>query len=129
EGVPWGILILFGGGLALAQGLEDSGAAQWAAQQLEVLQGAPYWLILLAVVTLVMILGNVMSNTSAATIFMPIMAGLARGLGLHPFLLMVPVAAATSCDFILPVGTPPNAIVFASGYLRLQQMVKAGLGL
>jgi len=127
--VPWGVLLLFGGGLALASGIEGSGLAQWAAEQLSGLQGTPPLLLVALVVTLVIFLTNVTSNTATATIFMPVMAGLGTGLGVHPYLLMIGAATAASFGFMLPVATPPNAIVFGTGYLHLKDMVRAGLWL
>lgn len=127
--LPWGVLVLFGGGLALAAGIEGSGAAQWAAEQLAVLQGMPPLVVLLVVVTIVIALTTVTSNTATATILMPVMAGLAQGLGLHPYVLLITSATAASCAFMLPVSTPPTAIVFGSGYIKLTDMVRAGFWL
>lgn len=129
ESVPWGILLLFGGGLTLAQGIESSGAALWLAEQLAVLQGTPPVLVVLAVTAIVLFLTEVSSNTATATIFMPVMVGLGGALGVHPQLLMVAAATAASCAFMLPVATPPNAIVFGAGYLTTNHMFRAGFGL
>lgn len=129
QSVPWGILLLFGGGLALAHGIESSGAALWLAEQLSVLQGTPPFLVVLAVTFIVLVLTEVSSNTATATIFMPVMMGLGDALGVHPQLLMVAAATAASCAFMLPVATPPNAVVFGSGYVDAKHMLKAGLGL
>lgn len=127
--VPWGILLLFGGGLTLAKGIDSSGAALWLAEQLVVLQKTPPLLVILAVTVLVLLLTEVSSNTATATVFMPVMVGLATALGVSPQLLMVAAATAASCAFMLPVATPPNAIVFGSGYITPGQMLKAGFGL
>lgn len=129
QAVPWGILLLFGGGLALATGIETSGAALWLAEQLAALAGTPPWLITLAVTVLVLLLTEISSNTATATIFMPVTMGLAGALGVHPQLLMAAAAIAASCAFMLPVATPPNAIVFGSGYVTARHMLRAGLGL
>lgn len=127
--IPWGILLLFGGGLALARGIESSGAARWAAEQLTILQGLSPVVVTALVVTLVTAVTQVTSNTSAATVFMPVAASLAAALGTHPYLIMVPVATAASCAFVLPVATPPNAIVFGTGQVPIKEMVKSGLGM
>lgn len=127
--LPWGILLLFGGGLALARGIESSGAARWAAEQLAVLQGLSPVFVTALVVTLVTAVTQVTSNTSTATVFMPVAASLAAALGTHPYLLMVPVATAASCAFVLPVATPPNAIVFGTGHVPMKEMVRSGLGM
>lgn len=127
--LPWGVLLLFGGGLALAAGIESSGAARWAAEQLSGLRGASPLMLVTLVVTLVMFLTNVTSNTATATVFMPVMAGLGVGLGVHPYLLMIGAATAASCGFMLPVATPPNAIVFGSGYIQPQEMIRVGFWL
>lgn len=129
QSVPWGILLLFGGGLTLAKGIESSGAALWLAEQMAVLQGTPPSLVVFAVTAIVLLLTEVSSNTATATIFMPVMVGLAGALGVHPQLLMVAAATAASCAFMLPVATPPNAIVFGSGYITSNHMFRAGFGL
>jgi len=129
SGVPWGVLLLFGGGLALAAGIEGSGAARWAAERLSGLQGLSPLVAVTLVVTLVIFLTEVTSNTATATIFMPVMAGLGAGLGVHPYLLMIAAATAASCAFMLPVATPPNAIVFGTGYMKLKDMMRAGFWL
>ncbi|AXF58042.1 anion transporter [Salicibibacter kimchii] len=125
--VPWGILILFGGGLAIAGAFQDSGLDVWIGEQLTILQGIEFVFILLGVTLLVVFLTEITSNTASATMLMPIMASLAVAMDVHPFALMVPAAVAASCAFMLPVATPPNAVVFGSGYLRMGDMVKAGL--
>ena len=128
-GIPWEIIILFGGGFALAQGFAESGLSQWIADQLTILAGVPL-LILIAAVTLVVIfLTEVTSNTATATIMIPVMGALAIAMGIHPYTLMVPAAIAASYAFMLPVATPPNAIVFSSKYISIPQMVKAGFWL
>ena len=127
--IPWGVLLLFGGGLALASGIETSGAARWAAEQLAVLKGTPPLLVVAAVIVVVLILTEVTSNTATATIFMPVVAGVAAGLGVHPYLLMAAAATAASCAFMLPVATPPNAVVFGTGCVTLRDMIRAGLWL
>jgi sodium-dependent dicarboxylate transporter 2/3/5 len=125
--LPWDILILFGGGFALAQGFSDSGLTQWIVMQLSVLQGM-HMVVLVLVVTLVVIfLTEVTSNTATATLFLPVMGALAEAVDIEPLSLMVPAAVAASYAFMLPVATPPNAIVFSSRYITIPQMARAGL--
>ncbi|GAA0589922.1 SLC13 family permease [Virgibacillus siamensis] len=127
--LPWGILLLFGGGLAIAAGFKDSGLSEWMGQQLSVLEGINIFIILLAVSALVIFLTEITSNTATASMMYPIMASLAAALGVHPFAVMIAAGVAASCAFMLPVATPPNAVVFGSGYLRIPDMAKAGFAL
>ena len=124
--IPWGILILFGGGIALAAGFTSSGLSEWLGQNLESLRGLPVWLFIFIIALLVTFLTEVTSNTATASLFMPIMGGLAVGVGFHPYLLMLPAALSASCAFMLPVATPPNAIIFGSGRIEMMQMAKTG---
>ncbi|KHF39489.1 SLC13 family permease [Halalkalibacter okhensis] len=124
--VPWGILLLFGGGLAIAAGFRESGLADWIGGQLTVLEGVNFILIIALTTALVLFLTEITSNTATATMILPVLAALGLALGIHPFALMVPAAIAANCAFMLPVGTPPNAIIFASGKLRIIEMVKNG---
>jgi len=127
--IPWGVILLFGGGLAIAAGFGDTGLAAWIGEQLSALEGVSMVLILLAVVTMTIFLTEVTSNTATTAMLMPILAGVAVGIGVHPFGLMIAGATAASFAFMLPVATPPNAIVFGSGYITLPQMAKVGVGL
>ncbi|PID76437.1 MAG: anion transporter [Deltaproteobacteria bacterium] len=127
--MPWGVLILFGGGLSMAAGFKASGLAQWIGSQVSLLENAPIILLVLAVTTLIIFLTELTSNTATAAMIMPILSAVAIGLGQSPLLLVVPAAIASSCAFMLPVATPPNAIVFGSGYVTIPQMVKSGIGL
>ncbi|MFD1029962.1 SLC13 family permease [Metaplanococcus flavidus] len=127
--LPWGILLLFGGGLAIAAGFTNSGLSDWIGSQLTGLQGVSVLLVVLAVAALVLFLTEITSNTATASMMFPIMASLAVALGVHPYALLVTAAVAASCAFMLPVATPPNAVVFGSGYLRIADMAKAGLAL
>ncbi|HSR53097.1 MAG TPA: SLC13 family permease [Acidobacteriota bacterium] len=127
--IPWGVLVLFGGGIALAQAMDASGVAGWIGNGLEFFAGFPK-IALIAVVCLTLtFLTEVTSNTATSTIFMPILAGLSVTLGVDPLLLMIPGALSASCAFMLPVATPPNAIVFGSNRVTMQQMSRAGLAL
>ncbi len=125
--VPWGILILFGGGFSLAASFEKTGLSRWLAERLSVLHGAPPIVVILATCLLVTFLTEMTSNTATATITMPVLAATAQAMHIHPFLLMVPAAMSASCAFMLPVATPPNAIVFGSGYIDIRDMARTGL--
>ena len=127
--IPWGILLLFGGGISLAEGFQVSGLAEWLAMQLSGLQGASLLLIVFSVVVLSIFLTEMTSNTATATMLMPIMAALAVAVGIHPFATMVAAAVACSFAFMLPVATPPNAIVFGSGYISIPTMARTGMAL
>jgi sodium-dependent dicarboxylate transporter 2/3/5 len=124
--VPWGILLLFGGGLAIAAGFRESGLADWIGGQLTVLEGINFILIIVLTTTLVLFLTEITSNTATATMILPVLAALGLAINVHPFALMVPAAIAANCAFMLPVGTPPNAIIFATGKLKIIEMVKNG---
>lgn len=125
--LPWGILLLFGGGLAIAAGFEDSGLSKWIGEQLTALEGFNLFVVLLIVAGLVIFLTELTSNTATAAMMYPIMASLAIALDVHPLTVMIAAGVASSCAFMLPVATPPNAVVFGSGYLRIPDMAKAGL--
>ncbi|WP_258037149.1 MULTISPECIES: DASS family sodium-coupled anion symporter [unclassified Streptomyces] len=124
--LPWGILLLFGGGLALSSQFGASGLSAWVGEQVTGLDAIPVVLLVIAIVALVLFLTELTSNTATAATFLPIMGGVALGLGLDPMLLVVPVALAATCAFMLPVATPPNAIVFGSGHVTIGQMVRGG---
>ncbi len=127
--LPWEIIILFGGGFTLASGFADSGLTVWLVNQLGDLQAVPLWLLIATVTLLVIFLTEVTSNTATATIVVPVMGALAGAMAVNPTLLMIPAAIAASYAFMLPVATPPNAIVFSGGYLTVPQMARAGLWL
>ena len=127
--MPWGVLILFGGGLAMAAGFKETKLADWIGSQVGLLSNAPILVLVIAVTTLIIFLTELTSNTATAAMVMPILSAVAIGLGQSPLLLIVPAAIAASCAFMLPVATPPNAIVFGSGYVTIPQMVKSGFGL
>lgn len=127
--IPWDIIVLFGGGFALAQGFNDSGLTLWLARQLSVLQGVDILLIIAVVVLLVIFLTEVTSNTATASLLLPVMGALAVAIDVHPLGLMVAAVLAASFAFMLPVATPPNAIVFSSRYVTIPQMVRAGIWL
>lgn len=127
--IPWGVLLLFGGGFALANGFEETGLSAWLGEQLRVFEGAGVILIVAVVATLVKFLTEMTSNTATATLLIPIMAAFAEAAGLHPYLLMVTTAVSASLAFMLPVATPPNAIVFGTPYVTVPQMARTGLWL
>jgi sodium-dependent dicarboxylate transporter 2/3/5 len=125
--IPWGVLVLFGGGLSLARAMDQSGLAAWIGGVVASLDTVPVVVIIAVVAALVIFLTEVTSNTATSTMAMPIMAGAAVGLGMEPLLLMATAGLAASMAFMLPVATPPNAIVFASGYITIPQMSRAGI--
>lgn len=127
--LPWGILILFGGGLSLAAAMTETGLAAWIAAGIGGMAGVPILLILAAAVATVVFLTELTSNTATAATFLPVAAALAVGLSQNPLLFAVPVAFAASCAFMMPVATPPNAVVFGSGHLTVGQMARVGLWL
>lgn len=124
--IPWDILVLFGGGLSLASAMTRSGLAEWIGVGLSGAAALPLLFLLVVVAGAVVFLTEVTSNTATAAAFVPIVAGLALVLGEDPFLLAAVAALASSCAFMLPVATPPNAIVFGSGAIRIQEMARAG---
>ncbi len=127
--IPWDILILFGGGFALAQGFSDTGLTTYLAEQLTVLKGSNIALTVAVVTCAIVFLTEITSNTATASLSLPVMGALAVSMLIHPLALMVGVAMAASCAFMLPVATPPNAIVFSSRRVTIQQMARAGLWL
>ena len=124
--LPWGILLLFGGGLAIASGFSSSGLAAWIGNEMQYLSGLNLIVILFVVTAVVNFLTEITSNVATASILLPILASIAAGLGFHPYGLMIASCMAASCAFMLPVATPPNAIVFSSGYVKISDMVKTG---
>lgn len=129
ERLPWGVLVLFGGGLSLARAAEQSGLTQWIGSALSPIGSWPVVLVISAVTAVIVFLTEMTSNTATAAAFLPVVAALAIAIGADPVLLAVPAAIGASCAFMLPVATPPNAIVYASGRLTIPQMVRAGLWL
>ena len=127
--VPWGVLLLFGAGFSIAQAFQSSGLDDWIAGGLAGLQGVPLVWVLLAVATLIVFLTEVTSNSATASLFIPVMISLGVSLAAPPLVLMVTAAGAASLAFMLPVATPPNAIVFGSGYLSIPQMARVGIWL
>ena len=127
--LPWGVLILFGGGLSLATAIEANGVAEFIAAQTGWLNGLPPIVLIFAVTATIVFFSEVASNTATATTAIPILAAMAPGLGVHPYMLIVPATLAASFAFMLPAGTPPNALVFGTGYVTMRQMCRAGFWL
>lgn len=124
--LPWGIIILFGGGIALATGFENSGLAAWIGSHLTALHSVPFWLLLLLLVASVNFLTEITSNLATTAMILPVLVSIAASMQVHPFYLVMGATLAASCAFMLPVATPPNAVVFGSGYLKIEEMVKNG---
>ncbi len=127
--LPWGVLILFGGGLALASATEANGVPGFIGSLAAGFAGWPFWAILLIVIALMVFMSELTSNTAQVATMLPILAALAPVLNVPAGLLLVPSTIAASCAFMMPVGTPPNAIVFGTGLVRMPQMMKAGIWL
>ena len=128
KNIPWAIAMLIGGGLAIASAFQNSGLVDWIGANAN-LAGANPLLVVFLVVAGMVFLTEINSNTATTAVFLPVLAGLSKAGGFHPFLLMVPATIAASCAFMLPSGTGPNASVLASGQLTIPQMARAGLGL
>ncbi|MBE7560073.1 SLC13/DASS family transporter [bacterium] len=125
--MPWNIVLLFGGGFALARGFETSGLSTWLGERLSPLSAGPPLVTVLAICLLVTFLTELTSNTATAQMLLPIMAGLSMAVGVHPLLFMIPAALSASFAFMLPVATPPNAIIFGTERVRIADMARAGL--
>jgi len=125
--MPWGIILLFGGGMALAAGFQSSGLAKWLGSQITLLQGVHLFLLVIFIIAAVNFLTEITSNLATTAMLLPVLAPMAFSLGVHPYILMVAATVAASCAFMLPVATPPNAVVFGSGYLRIPDMVSKGI--
>ncbi|QSZ67407.1 SLC13/DASS family transporter [Methanofollis aquaemaris] len=124
--IPWGILILFGGGICLSVAFIKSGLANVIVEQLAMFGGLPIVLLVLIVGIAVSLLTEVTSNTAMASLMMPIMAVTSVSMGIHPYMLMLTVAVCTSMAFMLPVATPPNAVAYASGYIDMKDLMRSG---
>ena len=124
--IPWCIILLFGGGFALVLGFQSSGLAKWIGERLSFLYGVPIIVMIFSICLLLTFLTEVTSNTATTTMMMPVLGAMAVAMGIHPFLLMIPATISASCAFMLPVATPPNAIIFGSGYIRIPEMAKSG---
>lgn len=133
--IPWDVLLLFGGGLSLSAMFTKTGLSLWVGEVAKILAGLPVILLIAAVAVLILLLTELTSNTATAATFLPIMGGVATGIGLtsggdmNVMLLTIPVALSATCAFMLPVATPPNAIAYSSGYVTMGQMIKGGIWL
>lgn len=125
--LPWGILILFGGGLSLASGLKYAGLIELIANTISSYQGFSIVVIAFLLIAVMLFMTELMSNVALVTIFVPVVAGIALGLDVPLLHMLIPVTMASSCAFMLPMATPPNAIVFASGYVKVSEMVRVGI--
>lgn len=127
--IPWDVLLLFGGGLSLSAMFSANGLSAWIGENAKGLNGLPVILFVVAIAALVIFLTEMTSNTATAAAFLPIMGGVAMGIGQDVMLLVVPVALAATCAFMLPVATPPNAIAYGTGYIRISDMIRGGVWL
>lgn len=127
--MPWGVLLLFGGGLSLAAVISSSGLAVWIAESLGIFGTLPVLAMVLLITTVILFLTEVTSNTATAAAFLPLVGALAVGQDISPILFAVPAAVAASCAFMMPVATPPNAIVFGTGHMKISDMINAGFKL
>ena len=125
--MPWGIILLFGGGMALASGFQVTGLAEWFGVQMTLLEALPLILLVLIIIFSVNFITELTSNLATTAMLLPILAPIALKLDLNPYMLLVATTVAASCAFMLPVATPPNAVVFGSGYLRIPDMVRTGI--
>ena len=125
--LPWHIVSLFGGGFALAKGFVDSGLSIWFGEQLSGLAGTHPMILTSAIVTMMSFLTELTSNIASTEMILPILAGMAVSIQINPLLLMIPATLAASLAFMLPVATPPNAIIFGTGKVQIKDMVKTGL--
>jgi sodium-dependent dicarboxylate transporter 2/3/5 len=126
ESLPWGVLLLFGGGLSLAAAVAKTGLATWIGGELRGAGDLPTWIVVALVAAVVLLLTELTSNTATAAAFLPVMVAIAAGIGENPLLFAVPTVLAASGAFMLPVATPPNAIVYGSRLITIPQMVRAG---
>jgi len=127
KNLPWGIILLFGGGMALAKGFDTSGLALWIGNQMISLKGISTILLILILISAINFLTEITSNLATTAMLLPVLAPMALTINIHPFILMVGATVAASCAFMLPIATPPNAVVFGSGHLRIPDMVSKGI--
>jgi solute carrier family 13 (sodium-dependent dicarboxylate transporter), member 2/3/5 len=127
ERLPWGILLMFGGGMSLAQGFEHTGLINLFTSHFESMQGVPVFQIMLWMVAAGLVLTALISNIAMVNAFVPLVAAAALALGIDPVMCVIPVTMAASCDFMFPMSTPPNAIVYSSGLVRSRDMLWGGL--
>jgi sodium-dependent dicarboxylate transporter 2/3/5 len=129
EQLPWSVLLLFGGGLSLASAVTNTGLAQWLGGNLQAVGALPLFVIVIMAATMIIFLTELTSNIATTATFLPVVGAIALESGFDPIVLTVPITLAASCAFMLPVATPPNAIVFGSGLLTIPKMARAGFAL
>ncbi|XP_043574829.1 solute carrier family 13 member 5-like [Chiloscyllium plagiosum] len=127
DNLAWNVVILLGGGFALAEGSEKSGLSQWLGDQLTPLEAIPSWAIVIILCLLIATFTECASNVATTSLFLPILAAMAQRIKLHPLYVMLPSTLCASFAFMLPVATPPNSIVFSYGYLKVADMAKTGI--
>ncbi len=127
--LPWGLLLLFGGGLSLGAQVSQTGLGLWIGEGLTILENVPSIVLILAVATMIIFLTEMTSNVATTATFLPVFSAVAIAIGIVPVALTIPVCLAASCAFMLPVATPPNAIVYGSGKFTISTMMRAGLAL
>jgi sodium-dependent dicarboxylate transporter 2/3/5 len=127
--IRWGIVLLFGGGFALASGFKESGLSDWLGQALAGIEGVPPLLLILIICASITFLTELTSNTATTEMILPVLGALAVAIGINPLLLMIPATLSASCAFMLPVATPPNAIIFGTGKVTMAQLVRSGFWL
>ena len=127
--LPYGILLLFGGGLCLAKAMEITGIIELVGNFISAKGPYPFWILVLLLTAVMLYMTEIMSNVALVTIFLPVVIGIAQGLNIPGLMLVAPVTIAASCAFMMPISTPPNAIVFASGHIRIKDMIRAGFWL
>jgi solute carrier family 13 (sodium-dependent dicarboxylate transporter), member 2/3/5 len=124
--LSWGILLLFGGGLSLANALEKVGIIRWIAQSVTDNSSLSLWMLVWVLVVLAVFMTEIMSNVALVTVLVPVVSAITIGLGQNPLMTVIPITIGASCAFMLPMATPPNAIVFSSGYVKVSQMMRVG---
>jgi sodium-dependent dicarboxylate transporter 2/3/5 len=127
--IPWGIILLFGGGFALAKGFAVTGLSLYIGEQLSGLSSLPHFIMIIIVATTISFLTELTSNTATTQMILPILASVSIAMGIHPMLLMLTATLSASMAFMLPVATPPNTIIFASGRIKIYEMAKSGIAL
>jgi len=125
--LPWGILLLFGGGMAIASAFTKSGLSLWIADLLINLDGIPLILVILTIVTTINLLTELTSNMATTAMLLPVLVTIALAINVHPYFLLISATLAASCAFMLPTATAPNAVVFGSGLLKIEDMFKKGI--
>jgi sodium-dependent dicarboxylate transporter 2/3/5 len=125
--IPWGIILLFGGGFALAKGFQVSGLSEFVGNKLQILEGTSSVAMIASICTTLTFLTELTSNTATTQMILPILSSIAVAMKINPLMLLIPATLSASCAFMMPIATPPNAIVFSSGRIRMYEMVKAGV--